>query len=80
MVSTLKDGMSQAVGILAKPIFDKLKEGLNSILPFLDKVIASLSENGLMGTIQRFAPGIESFVQTAIAIFQTMGDTVGTII
>ncbi|WP_286233352.1 tape measure protein [Romboutsia ilealis] len=80
MVSTLKDNMSQAAGILAQPIFDKLKQGLENILPYVENVISSLSENGLMGTIQRFAPGIEPFVQTAIAIFQTMGDTVGTII
>ena len=80
MVSTLKDNMSQAAGILAQPIFEKLQQGLSNILPFIEKVVASLSENGLMGTIQRFAPGIEPFVQTAIAIFQTMGDTVGTII
>lgn len=80
MVSTLKDNMSQAAGILAQPIFDKLKQGLENVLPYVENVISSLSENGLMGTIQRFAPGIEPFVQTAIAIFQTMGDTVGTII
>ena len=80
MVSTLKDNMSQAAGILAQPIFDKLKQGLENVLPYVENVISSLSENGLMGTIQRFAPGIEPFVQTAIAIFQTMGDTVGVII
>ena len=80
MVSTLKDNMSQAAGILAQPIFDKLKQGLENVLPYVEKVISSLSENGLMGTIQRFAPGIEPFVQTAIAIFTTMGETVGVII
>lgn len=80
MVSTLKDNMSQAAGILAQPIFEKLQQGLSNILPFIEKVVASLSENGLMGTIQRFAPGIEPFVQTAIAIFTTMGETVGVII
>ena len=80
MVSTLKDNMSQAAGILAQPIFDKLKQSLENVLPYVENVISSLSENGLMGTIQRFAPGIEPFVQTAIAIFQTMGETVGVII
>ncbi|PWL55294.1 MAG: hypothetical protein DBY38_02205 [Clostridium cadaveris] len=80
MVSTLKDNMSQAAGILAQPIFDKLKQGLENVLPYVEKVISSLSENRLMGTIQRFAPGIEPFVQTAIAIFTTMGETVGVII
>lgn len=80
MVSTLKDNMSQAAGILAQPIFDKLKQGLENVLPYIEDIISSLSENGLMGTIQRFAPGIEPFVQTAIAIFTTMGETIGVII
>ena len=80
MVSTLKDNMSQAAGILAQPIFDKLKQGLENVLPYVERVISSLSENGLMGTIREFAPGIEPFVQTAISIFTTMGETVGVII
>ena len=80
MISTLKDNMNQAAGILAQPIFDTLKGGLQSVLPFIEKIITSLSENGLMGTIQRFAPGIEPFVQTAISIFTTMGESVGVII
>lgn len=80
MISTLKDNMSQAAGILAQPIFDKLKQGLENVLPYVEKIISSLSENGLMGTIREFAPGIEPFVQTAISIFETMGETVGVII
>ena len=80
MVSTLRDNMNQAAGILAKPIFDKLKQGLENVLPYVEKVINSLSENGLMGTIQRFAPGIEPFIQTAISLFTTMGETLGVII
>lgn len=80
MLSTLEDNFNQAAGILAQPIFDTLKGGLQNVLPFIEKVISSLSENGLMGTIQEFAPGIEPFVQLAIDIFQTMGETVGDII
>ena len=80
MVSTLRDNINQAAGILAKPIFDKLKQGLENVLPYVEKVINSLSENGLMGTIQRFAPGIEPFIQTAISLFTTMGETLGVII
>lgn len=78
--STVQDVFGQISGILAQPLFEVLKSGLQSVLPFLDKVVASLNENGLMGTIQRFAPGIEPFVQTAISIFTTMGETVGVII
>ena len=80
MLSTLKDNFNQAAGILSQPIFDKLKSGLENILPYLEKIITSLSEQGLMGTIREFAPGIEPFVQLAISIFTTMGETVGVII
>ncbi len=80
-VSTLKDRFKALAGHLSKPLFDKLTEGINKINPILEKLTNSLgSEAGLMGTIRRFAPGIEPFVQTAISIFTTMGETVGVII
>lgn len=80
MISTFKDNFNQIAGILSQPIFDKLKSGLENILPYLEKITTSLSEQGLMGTIREFAPGIEPFVQLAINIFTTMGETVGVII
>lgn len=80
MLSTLKDNFNQAAGILSQPIFETLKSGLENILPYLENIIASLSEQGLMGTIREFAPGIEPFVQLAISIFTNMGETVGVII
>lgn len=80
MLSTLKDNFNQAAGILSQPIFETLKSGLENILPYLENIITSLSEQGLMGTIREFAPGIEPFVQLAISIFTTMGETVGVII
>ncbi len=78
--STIMDTISQITGILSKPIFDKLKDGAVQVRDALDKIVNSLSENGLMGTIREFAPGIEPFVQTAISIFTTMGESVGVII
>lgn len=80
MVSTLKDGFGQAIGILSKPLFDKLTKGLAGFMPIMDKVIDSLGKKGLMKAIQEFAPSIMPFVQMAISIFKTMGDTVGVII
>ena len=80
-VSTLKDRFKALAGHLSKPLFDKLTEGINKVNPILEKLTASLgSEAGFMGTIRKFAPGIEPFVQTAISIFTTMGETVGVII
>lgn len=79
-MSTFQDRIKAVAGHLSKPLFDKLTEGINKINPILEKLTESLSENGLMGTIREFAPGIEPFVQTAISIFTTMGETVGVII
>ncbi|XAM52413.1 tail length tape measure protein [Terrisporobacter phage TVCOM_ph1] len=80
VISTIKDTFSKMTGVLAQPIFEKLKEGSVQLRDKLSLIVDSLSENGLMGTIQEFAPGIEPFVQTAINIFQTMADTMGVII
>lgn len=80
-VSTLKDRFKALAGHLSKPLFDKLTEGINKVNPILEKLTASLgSEAGFIGTIRRFVPGIEPFVQTAISIFTTMGESVGVII
>ena len=80
MVSTLKDNMSQALGIMSQPLFDKLQEGLTKVLPFIEEVVASLSENGLMGTIQKFAPEAMPYIQSVIDIFNTLKDNVKIII
>lgn len=80
MLSTLKDNMSSMAGVLAQPVFDFLKTQLENVMPFIEKVSASLSENGLMGTIQKFAPGIMPFIEMAMGIFRTMCTTVGGVI
>ena len=78
--STVKDTFDQITGILSKPIFEFLKEQLQNVLPLLESITTSLSENGLMGTIQKFAPGIQPFIESAMSIFKTMGETVGQIV
>lgn len=80
VTSTIKDTFSQIAGTLSKPIFEKLKEGAVQVRDKLSLIAESLSEQGLMGTVREFAPGIEPFVQLAISIFTTMGETVGVII
>ena len=78
--STVKDTFDQITGILSKPIFEFLKEQLQNVLPLLESITTSLSENGLMGAIQKFAPGIQPFIESAMSIFKTMGETVGQIV
>lgn len=80
MISTLEDNMGQLAGILAKPIFDFLAAQLQKVMPFVDAVISSLNENGLMGTIQKFAPQAMPYIQAVIGIFNTLKDNVKVVI
>lgn len=80
MISTLQDNMGQLGGILAKPIFDILASQLQKAMPFVDNLISSLNENGLMGTIQKFAPQAMPFIQAIINIFNTLKDNVKVVI
>lgn len=79
-LSTMKDNFEQMAGTLSKPIFDFLAEQLSKIMPFIEAVSSSLAENGLMGTIQRFAPGIMPFIESAINIFESLKDSVKRIL
>ena len=79
-LSTMKDNFEQMAGTLSKPIFDFLAEQLTKIMPFIEAVSSSLSENGLMGTIQRFAPGIMPYIESAISIFDNLKNAVKRIL
>ena len=79
MVSTLKDNLSQLAGVAAKPIFDFLKTGLEGALGSLEDVTAAVSEGGLLGAIQQFAPKLMPFIQSVIDIFNTLKDSVKVI-
>jgi phage-related protein len=76
----MKDNFEQMAGTLSKPIFDFLAEQLSKIMPFIESVASSLSENGLMGTIQRFAPGIMPYIESAIGIFDNLKNAVKRIL
>ena len=79
-LSTMKDNFEQMAGTLSKPIFDFLADQLSKIMPFIEEVASSLSENGLMGTIQRFAPGIMPYIESAISIFDNLKNAVKRIL
>ena len=79
-LSTMKDNFEQMAGTLSKPIFDFLAEQLSKIMPFIESVASSLSENGLMGTIQRFAPGIMPYIESVISIFDNLKNAVKRIL
>lgn len=79
MVSTLKDNLSQLAGVASKPIFDFLKSGLEGSLGSLEEVTKAVSEGGLLGAIQQFAPKLMPFIQSVIDIFNTLKDSVKVI-
>ena len=79
-LSTMKDNFAQMAGILSKPIFDFLSEQLSKVMPFIESITSSLSENGLMGTIQKFAPQIIPYIQSVISIFDNLKNAVKRIL
>ena len=79
-LSTMKDNFEQMAGILSKPIFDFLAEQLSKVMPFIEAVTSSLSENGLMGTIQKFAPEAMPFIQAIIGVFDNLKNAVKRIL
>lgn len=79
-LSTLKDNFLGMAGVLSQPIFEFLSKQLEKVMPFIEAVSASLSENGLMGTIQKFAPQAMPFIQAIIGIFDTLKANVKKII
>ena len=79
-LSTMKDNFSQMAGILSEPIFEFLSEQLSKVMPFIESVTTSLSENGLMGTIKKFAPQIMPYIESAIGIFENLKNSVKRIL
>ena len=64
MISTFKDGMAELAGILAKPIFDGIKQALEVIQPKLDTFIQVLGTEGLGAALESITPGLSTFVIT----------------
>lgn len=56
MVSTFKDGMTELAGILAQPVFDFLKQALQTVQPIMDQFIATLKEDGLVAAFTELNP------------------------
>ena len=79
-LSTMQDNFNQMAGILSKPIFDFLSEQLTKVMPHIEALSSSLAENGLMGTIQKFAPQLMPYIQAIINVFNTLKDGVKSIL
>lgn len=50
LLSTIKDDFTQISGILAQPLFDKMKQGLASVTGMMDNFVNSLRTKGIQQT------------------------------
>lgn len=73
MISTLKDNLSMISGELAKGAFDKLKSGIEFVLPLLERFYDGLKEGGLKGGLKAIFPPEMYGIITSIA------DTISTL-
>lgn len=56
MISTAKDYFKIISGELSKPLFEKLKAGMETVMPFVEKFISSLQTKGIGGTFKDIFP------------------------
>lgn len=62
LISTLKDNMSVLAGELSKPIFDKLKNTLNSFLPTFQKFVDAVGKEGLVNALKEVFPQLKPLI------------------
>jgi tape measure domain-containing protein len=56
LISTLKDNLNMIAGELSKPLFEKFKGALDTIMPLLDKFLSGFKRAGLKGAISEMFP------------------------
>lgn len=69
MMSTLQDNLSMLAGALAKPIFDKMKENLQGLMPKLEEFTTLVGKEGIGNAISTMFPQLKPLVDffTSIA-------------
>ncbi|CEQ14850.1 tape measure protein [Paraclostridium sordellii] len=69
MMSTLEDNLSMLAGALAKPIFDKMKENLQGLMPKLEEFTTLVGKEGIGNAISTMFPQLKPLVDffTSIA-------------
>lgn len=65
MMSTLGDNLSMLAGALAKPIFDKMKDNLEVLMPKLEEFTKVLGEEGFGAALDSIAPGLGDLIKNA---------------
>lgn len=69
MMSTLEDNLSMLAGALAKPIFDKMKDNLQGLMPKLEEFTTLVGKEGIGNAISTMFPQLKPLVDffTSIA-------------
>ncbi|OSB07975.1 tail tape measure protein [Paraclostridium bifermentans] len=62
MMSTLGDNLSMLAGALAKPIFDKMKDNLQSLMPKLEEFTSLVGQEGIGNAISTMFPQLKPLV------------------
>lgn len=62
MISTLGDNLSMLAGALAKPIFDKMKENLQGLMPKLEEFTSLVGQEGIGNAISSMFPQLKPLV------------------
>lgn len=62
MMSTLEDNLSMLAGALAKPIFDKMKYGLQGLMPKLEEFTTLVGKEGIGNAISTMFPQLKPLV------------------
>lgn len=79
MVSAMGDNLKVLAGLLSKPLFDKLKEGLQFVLPLIEKVIAILKDGGGATDILKALGIPQSAIDFLVTAFNTIKSTVSNV-
>lgn len=76
MISTLKDNLTVLAGVVSKPIFEKLKNSLQDIMPKLEKFTDLVSANGLGAAISETFPQLTPLVNMFSNLGSALANTV----
>lgn len=78
MIATAKDYFKMISAELTKPLFDKLKAGMEVVLPIIGRFKDSLETKGVSGTFKEMLP--PSVFQGITTLIKNLGETIKNII
>lgn len=76
MISTLKDNLTILAGALAKPLFEKMKQGLQDLMPKLENFIKLVGTEGIVGAVEQTFPQLKPLIELLTNIGDVLTTTV----